>query len=75
MKFSRRLKLSSNISNIYQIAGIPKATKCDRTGEEEILPFNYYKYIVVRSVAKETSVCRLIPVLKKHSQLSDATFS
>lgn len=37
-KFDERLKLSPNISNTYQIAGIPQTITCDRVGEEEILP-------------------------------------
>lgn len=38
MKFGERLKLSPNISNTYQIDGIPQAM-WNGIGEEEILPF------------------------------------
>lgn len=39
MKSGERLKLSSNLPNIYQIACVPKAIKYVKTGEEELLPF------------------------------------
>lgn len=39
MKFGERLKSSPNISNAYQIDGIPQAITRDGIGEEEILPF------------------------------------
>lgn len=73
MKFGERLKLSPNISNAYQIAGIPQTIMCDRIGEEEILPFQLlFKCISARNTAKEIPVLHLTPVLKT---VSAVTFS
>jgi len=55
MKFGERLKLSSNISNIYLIVGTPKPLRVTGLGRKKYCHFNYYGYIAVRSVAKEIS--------------------